>query len=122
MPQLETYDLKQKAVLWPVQVFYDGYGEPQVGEPEEITCRWLTGRQEDMDSRGNNVNLEAVVVVDRKIDPGSRMWRGTLSEFLGTGSAEGQTEMMTVVKYDETPDLKNRHFYREVGLMRFRDE
>jgi hypothetical protein len=122
MPQPELANRTQRAVLWPM-LGYDAYGQATVGPPVEILVRWDTKRRETLDREGNSIALDATAVVDRRIDIGSRMWLGPISEWLGTGSLEEDTHsgVMEVRSYSETPDIKGRFTFRVVGLMRLHD-
>lgn len=120
MPTPEVAYLRQKAVLWPAR-FYDDYGQPKIDSSVEIKVRWITKRSETLDPQGNTVQLDATVVVDRDIAIGSTMWLGKLADWYGTGSGGDASEVMQVVTFAKTPDLKGRAIRREVGLMRFRD-
>lgn len=121
MPPLETDDLDHKAVLWAL-AGYDRYGRPKVGAPEEVDVRWTWRRSEALDPQGNTVSLDADVAVDRKIKPGSKMWKGELADWYGTGSAGDDSELMEVVTYAEADDLKARETRRQVGLKRYQDK
>lgn len=120
MPPLETSSLFQKAVLFP-RTGTDRYGQPTTGSAVEIPCRWKTERREVVTSTGDTIGLDATVTVDRKIAIGSLMWLGTLKDWNASGSSPGisDTELHEVKVYDETPDIKGRAAYRDVGLMRY---
>lgn len=120
MPAFETMDLEQVAVLWG-KSGTDDYGQPTTATAIEIPVRWLTKRDEVVDAQGNTIALDATVVVERQIAVGSLMALGNLSYWVGTGSAGDESEVMEVVTYEETPDLKGREIRRSVGLKRFRD-
>lgn len=123
MPSLETKDRRQAALLF-ARTGSDDYGEPTVAEPIEIRVRWNTKRTEVQDANGSTIALDAVVVVDRVISIGSRMWLGEEADWYGTGSGtdESQDQEMHVVRtYDEVKDVKARHTRRTVGLSKFRD-
>jgi hypothetical protein len=121
MPPLETDDLVHKAVLWG-RAGTDRYGRPKVGAPEELDVRWNWRRTEATDQAGNEVALDADVAVDRRIAPGSKMWRGELADWYGTGSAGDDSELMEVVTYQEVDDVKGRETRRTVGLKRYEDK
>jgi hypothetical protein len=123
MPAPETNARHQKAVLWPFTGTYDDYGQPVVGEPEEVVVRWNTGRAEALDPLGNTIALDAEVVVNQRVEVGGNMALGELSawEEVGTGDTGSIGELMQVLTYNETPDLKGRAVRRTVGLKRFRD-
>ncbi len=133
----ELHMLKQHAVLWPFSG-YDRYGQPIVDFPVQICVRWLDKRREVLDPKGNTVALDATAVVDRRIQQGSWLWKGSLEDWyngvitgnryqVGTapgapayqlGSAAFDNELMEVKTYDETPDIKARHAFRTVGMIR----
>ena len=117
-PQEESHRL-QKAVLW-AKAGTDDYGQHTVGDPVEIDVRWNARRRETADPKGNPLVLDADAVVDRVIAVGSRMWLGELADWLGTGSGADDEEIMEVMTYSETPDVKNRFSTRTVGLAHFR--
>ena len=117
MPAPEQVDRDQKAVLWPAQG-YDNYGRPTVGPPTQVAVRWLTKRSRVLDRQGNSISLDASAVVGQRILVGSRMWLGSLEDWLGIGSGCSDDELMEVKTYGETPDIKNRFTQKTVGLMR----
>lgn len=119
MPHQELSHRFQTAVYWPAGG-YDDYGQPLRQDPVELQVRWEKDQREYTDPEGNLHMLEATVHVDRRIGIGSKMWLGSLSEWLGTGSGDSDTELMEVRVYDEIPDVKNRGIYREVGLAFYR--
>lgn len=108
-------DRRQTAVLWPV-AGTDDYGAYTVGDPVELSVRWVFGRSEVLDPQGNRIAVDAQVTVDREIAIGSEMVKGTLSEWVGTGSAGDDDEVMMVMSYSEVPDVRARDFRRVVGL------
>lgn len=122
MPPIETMEMHQKAVLWPM-TGYDTYGQPQVSSiPIEISVRWEWKHEEEKSTDRYQVLLDAMVVVDRAIEEGSNMWLGTLSDWYGTGSSGEDSEVLQVKFYNEIPDLKDRCIRRTVGLSFFRDK
>lgn len=120
MSAIETRDLLQKIVLWPF-VSYDSYGGFIVGPAHELSARWSRNRRETIDAQGTKIALDATVVVAQKIIVGSLVWLGELADWLGTGSAGDDSELMQVATYSETPDLRNKFIRREIGLVRYKD-
>lgn len=124
MPSIETAFRRQKAILF-MKVGVDDYGQALVtDEPVEIDVRWNKKRGMLRDPQGNEVAIDGYAVVAQTIEVGSQMWLGELNDFLGTGSGSAgyETEVMEVVDYKETPDIKNRNLRRTVALRKFRDE
>lgn len=120
MPSLERRHRYQAAVLW-AKSGDDVNAEPTFSAAIEIRVRWVKGRVETVNAQGNTISLDAQVVVDREIKVGSKMWLGPLADWYGTGSAGPDTEVLWVVNYHETPDVKARFAERSVDLSRFRD-
>lgn len=121
MPQPERSYRRQDAVLWEASGNVDSYGVPLLEAPVDIKVRWNKVRAQARDQAGNPTNIDATVVVDRVVPVGSRMWLGTHEDFLGTGSSGGTTEVMEVVRYEETPDVKARASRKMVYLARYKD-
>lgn len=132
MPPPETFERHDRAVLLEF-AGVDSYGEIVRRAPVELTVRWETadvflpgGRREVRDPQGNTIALDALVVVAREIPVDSLMWKGTLEEWVGSGTGTGSdsptSELMIVKWYSEIPDLKGRHVRRLVGLMKYRSE
>ncbi len=119
MPPLETSDLFQTAVLW-AKVSYDAYGEPTVAAPVEVQVRWEKGHRESRDPQNNVISFDATVVLPYQVAEGSIMWLGELADFMGTGSGEPDTELMEVMDFRVTPDLKNRATRFVAGLNRYK--
>jgi hypothetical protein len=121
MPAAEGRDLYQPALLWP-KSGYNSFGQPTVGAPEEILVRWNKVRRDVRDSQGNTIAVEAEVVVDQVVVVGSHMWLGSEENWYVDGGSVGvQVDVMEVIRYNETPDLKNRFVRRTVSLARLKD-
>ncbi len=126
MPPQELAYRLQKALLWEKEGI-NSYGEPIIAAtPIELDVRWGTGKNRTVTGpNGEPIAIDGTIIVDRRITIGSIMWLGSLSQWYGTGSAETSVveprpELMQTITYDDTPDIKNRAHYREVGVMYFR--
>ena len=135
---MEVMDLPQRAVLWPATGASDAYGQTLVDFPVEISVRWLSERKPVLSAEGRTVTLDSGAIVDRRIPADSWMWLGTLEQWYsgqgaysvygsgtapgapvhGTGSAAFDPQIMEVMQYVESPDIKGRAAYREVHLIR----
>jgi hypothetical protein len=134
LPAPELSHRLQSAVLWAVNG-YDTYGVATVGTPIEINVRWKSVRKEVLGPQGNPIGIDAIARVDRKIHVGSIMWLGTLNQWFGNrqylaeignaipapGSSGQDTELMQVINYNETVDLKGRYYSRVVNLMHYKN-
>ena len=123
MPAPERSELLQNAVLWTFLGMVDG--EPLLAPPVELTyptgLRFDTVRVDTKDSKGQKITLDGTAIVNQQIPVNSLLWIGTLADWYGSGSITvPDSEVMQVVKYDETPDLKNREATKTIGLMRWR--
>lgn len=121
MPDIEVSDLDQTAVLWPATGAVDRYGEPAVGDGEEIAVRWEWRQSEAPGPQGGTILLDAVAVVNQAITKGSLMWLGELADWPGTADG-GDEDVMRVATYGEIPDLKGRSIRRVVGLQRHKGQ
>jgi hypothetical protein len=119
MPPFEVMDLNQTALLWE-KTGDDLHGEPVLAEPVEISVRWVWEDRVASGSQGNPVALDATVVVEIDVPWGSVLWEGDLDDWYSAGSAGAY--LMEVASLSTTPDIKNRHTRRTLGLTRFRGE
>lgn len=74
-------------------------------------------------TQGNDVQIDATVVSAQDIPEGSLLWLGSLTDISGTGTGTDTTpdnNIMEVVSFDVTKDLKNRHTRREAMLARYK--
>ena len=125
MPPLERTDLLQRAV-WFATNGVDSYGQWTYAAPQEIPCRWIQKRSIIQDHEGNNLMLDATVIVNQNVTNGDLMWLGSLDNWNdaidNAGSGQTPSEVMQVKSYDWTPDIKARNQRRELGLMRYREK
>ena len=120
MPPQETSHRFQTVTYW-AKGGTDAYAQPTLSTPVELLARWEFRRAEALDAQGRTVALDAFAVLDRAVAVGGLMWLGEYEDWLGTGSAGDDDELMEVVTYDEIPDVKGRFYERTAGLRKFRD-
>lgn len=122
MPDLETMDRNQKAVLWAaVDESFDEHGEQKIAAPVELDVRWVWKSKLMAGPNGDPVTVDATAVVAQEVSIGSTMWQGELADWYGTGSAGGDDAVMEVVAFSETSDILHRRFRRTVGLKFYKD-
>lgn len=121
MPSLEVKDCKQRAVLWAFSGYGDD-GQHRFTTPVEIRVRWTDKQSQVVDKDGNNVALDATVVVLQDVAIGSLMWKGKLTDWYSVGSSPPGTGLMIVKITDGATDIKNRATRRTVGLQRYKDK
>jgi len=107
MPKVEVASLKQKAVYFPIDG-HDRHGEPKLGTPIEIKCRWELGFDEETDPEGRPIAVDTKVFVDRVLEIGSKLRLGT-----STTDTDLRRE---IVDFKEIPDIKGRSPTRIVLL------
>lgn len=115
MPAQELAFRKQKAVLFAVTGF-DRYGEGVFAAPVEIDVRWNDRSREALSPQGRTRVFDAEAVLDRDVVEGSLLWLGRLKDFVGTNN----DDIMQVIKFDATPDIKGRAVFRLAKLMRYK--
>jgi hypothetical protein len=126
MPAPEITARFQRAILWPF-VRFDDFGEPVVGDPEDVLVRWEFKQIDIRKPDGTPISLDAVAVVTQDIKTHSRMWlapdsaESAIDQWYGSGSAGAENEdVMEVVTFNRTPDVRARKTRRTVGLKRYR--
>lgn len=120
MPDPFTAFLHQTCVCWP-RLPADGYGEPKVGFPEELPCCWVWTKSDGSDATSERRSNYASVDLDREVVLGSQMWLGSLSDLPpGTSPDEFLTELMEVVEFSATPDIRGMSFKYGAKLRRFK--
>lgn len=121
MPPPELDGRHQKCVLW-AKSSEDSMGEVKVSKPTEIDVRWNDTHRETTDADGNTVLADATVVVDRDIEVGSLMKLAKLKDISNARTTgAGISGLVQVVRFNKTPDVKGRFYYRECFLQRFKD-
>lgn len=120
MPPLETTGRFQTAVLWELKS-HDSHGRPTVYDPVEIKVEWNARTSRNRSNQTSSQGVEATVVVDRKIALGSVMWLGKLVDWKGVRPDSDSEEVMQVVEYHRTPDIRGREVRQTVELTRFRE-
>lgn len=122
MPPPETAGRVHDAVLWPVSR-RDRRGRPLLGAAVPLKVRWDGTRRTARGPTGRPVAVDATAVVDRRVELGALVWQGSSDDLPpGTGWSGEQMELMEVVTYTESQDVRGRpaNTYREVGLARYR--
>lgn len=120
MPPLTTSDLKETAVLWPVEG-KDHRGTLLRGEPVEVKVRWDWRREDVLDANGQKVAIDARAGVDREVKVDSWMWLGKLDDWYASGSSPPDNNLCQVRVSSSAKDDKGRRMRFSVGLVRFTD-
>lgn len=117
MPAQERSHLPMFLVLWEATGVSDRTGKPKVSPTAvERNCRQLSARRDTRDKEGNIITLDASAIVEVDIRVNSIVWFGRAADF----NPAIENDLMEVVYFDKTPDVKCRDFYREIGLMRYK--
>jgi len=118
-PQEESHQF-QAAVLWP-KVGVDEYGAVTRGNPEEITVRWTWKRRDIRAPDGTRITVDATLHTVKDLRIGDRVWLGALEDWYGTGSGGDDSDVLQVVAFDFTHDVKGREIHRQAMLAKSRD-
>lgn len=118
MPDIETDDLFQSAVLWAV-AGTDDNGRSLVDAPVQISCRVEKGQRLLNSAQSQLTMTDMVIKVDRSIAINSILWLGIKAE-LPTGTADPDN-LLIVSDYQEVPDVKGIQFERWVTANFFMD-
>ena len=117
MSDNESRDRHQQAVYWQI-TSYNDLGEVVLADPIPVYVRVEEFLEETLDPQGNLISAPVEMNVDREIPVGSIFWIGDPKEL----DTETLPELYQVIEYEETPDVFNRKFDRNVLLMNFRDK
>lgn len=122
MPPLESMDRHEKAVLWARVGTSPTGGAVVSATPVELDVRFDDAQTEMLDAHGNNVGLDGAIVTDRIIPNGSILWKGSLDDITGTGSASYPTSGLLEVKMTTSiKDIKGRNVYYTAGFLKYND-
>jgi hypothetical protein len=121
MPDVGRSSLYQVAVVWEAGA-PDAFGQPTVGAPCQVRCRWERTKREKPRPDGTVLTLDSMVFTTRFVKPYSWMWQGALRDLpAGTDFSTTMPELYRVVSCDGIPDLRNRITEYEVSLQRASD-
>ena len=112
---------KQTAVLWPLasgsgEVKYDDYGQPVTEDPVEIECRWEDKNEEFIDSAGTKRLSNALVYVDRDLEPGDVLMLGDLYDITDLDEPKENDGAFEVRRFDKIPNFRATEFLRTAYL------
>ncbi len=112
-----TKVLKQTAVYWgpPIEGGDGDFGTP---EPVEISCRWDAIEGEVEDPRTHDKQFNSMIMVDRDVEVGGRLYLGTLDS-LSAGEITNPDQFVStkiIVGFKKIPNFKNTEFYREAQV------
>lgn len=118
MPAIEQMELDQKAVLWSVSTKVDNYGQNKVEDPIEINVRWENKSSSNRSSENQVTGIVAMISADREISVNSVMWKGELSDFVG--SVAQNQQLCEVQNSGNVKDIKGRETRYEASLVRYK--
>jgi hypothetical protein len=119
MPPLESLDRYESALLWEATGESNDNGDPLVSPtPVEIRVRIVYKMRQSVDPNGNVIGVDAMMHANREIAVGSRVWEGSLSEWVGTGSSEPAVRVLYVSTDETALDIKGRFRRYQYGMTR----
>lgn len=104
---------KQKAVYWPCEG-YNAYGQPVLGTPVEITCRWQDVTVVFKNEKGEDQTSKAQIFVDRDVVVNGRLWRGLLVDAPANPITDRTT--VTIQRFEKLPNLRATEYLRTVWV------
>jgi len=124
MPPMEEADCWDTAVLWEHDGGFDAQGQPTYKDPVQLAwpngVRWIDKVSWSTDPLGNLVQVDATAVVLQDIPVHSRIWKGTLNDWVRDATLATRDQRVMVVKTsNSTDDTKGRFSRRTVGLMKY---
>ena len=113
---------KQTAVYWELAsndsggVAFDDYGDPIMGTPVEISCRWEDVIEEIIDNKGAARVSSSTVYVDRDMVAGEILMLGELSDISDPVNIKENDGAFEIMKFGKLPNLKATEFLRTAYL------
>lgn len=116
MPGLVKRILRQKAVYW-APLGENETGQMTFDDPIEIPVRWEDITMEFLDKQGKTQVSRSQVFVDRVLEVGGVLWKGTLDYIAADASNPFANEDAWAIRsFNEQPDMRARNFLRWVIL------
>lgn len=106
---------KQDAVYWPISSV-DNYGQPVLGTPVQIRCRWEDRNEEFVDVNGTQLLSSAVVYVDRDVVPGGVLMLGTLADITDADNPKENDNAYEIRRFDNLPDIRAKEFLKTAWM------
>lgn len=100
--------MKWKATYWP-PVDVDEHGDPILGDPVEIKCRWEDCNELYLNPDGEQKVSSAKVYVDRDLELGGRLFNGELDE--APADPREDPRPKEISKFDKLPVFKKNGKY-----------
>lgn len=117
MPAIERANRHQYIVLWEAAgSVINEYGRRSVYEPEELRVRWELVNRQGMNALNEIVAIDGVVFCVPDIAVGSLVWLGKMADL-----PSPVTNLLEVVGFENTPDIKGRIFQKDALLKRRND-
>jgi len=121
MPHQESSHRNEKALLWEATGAFDNYGQPVVGDVEEIDVKWQWSKIGPRQPMIGTRTIDAIAHVGQAIREGSHMVLSDEEEWMA-GSGVSDNDVLEVVAYREAADVKSRGIRRLVMLAKFKDK
>lgn len=127
MPRPDNAMMPHRAVLWR-KAGADESGNTVLSAPEEIRLRWNKKRTEALQPDGTRISVDATVRTRVDLVVGDQLWLApdpaldALEQWYGTGSGGHDNEVMEVVGFNWTSDVKGRNVERLSGLNKYQSQ
>ncbi len=120
MPPIETACRYDKAVYW-AKSGKDKYARPTLAAAADLDVRWEHVQEETVDSQGNTIAVDAILVLDQSVVVGSIFWEGEIDDIPGTSQVPS-SDLFQCIKFSRIPDIKGRHVRRLAYLRKYSDD
>ncbi len=131
MGHIQRAGLVDRAVLWPATGRHGSLGQPLLGPPVEIRCRFVPRRSQAAANNADPETVDAQATLDRDVRVGSILWRGCLQDWYGasgtagygaSGSAGPEVGLLEVRGFNKTSDVRGRTSQRDATLKTWRND
>lgn len=118
MPSNEESCRHQFAVMWTPNG-HNMQGDKQINAGTELGVRWEDAPSNPRNSKGDEEEFDARIMVNQDVTLGSIFWQGQTSD-LPTPVTD-VSNLYEVVEFIKTPDVKGRNFRRVCLLKKWSD-
>lgn len=102
---------KGRAVYWAPKGV-DDFGQPKYDEPVEIKCRWEDRNEQFINQAGEQVVSKSIVYVDRKLQLGGMLAKGTLENLTSQTVPANNPDSGEIRGWGEVPNINQDKFLR----------
>ena len=106
-----TKALKGVCVYW-APTGFDQYGQPTLGSPKEMACRWADVIQQAIDKEGTLVESKGSVMVGEDLEVGGVLMNGKMTDIVYAEDPKRNSDAYEIIQFINIPNLKQTEYVR----------